>query len=377
MGIVNMRQKEKVILFGRGMVYQQKKERLYRDYAVVLILDNAVKEGAVDIVDEETGVRVMNPIDMSDTSQYSDTPIILLSYALGDMYQQLCKLGISKERILFGTMLEPYNTFERMLFGEGGELILKGEKIFYQNRRRNLFIKIDPSNLEKLMDNLKGTSLYQKSENIVKNLPLIPLDDTYGMRRGTPIDRYYIERFLDAHKKYIQGTVMEIGDREYTNRFGMGRIENSIILHVEKEIMENNQIKGNFATGEGLEEDSIDCLICTQTLPFIYDVYTAADNIVKILKKDGTALITVAGISQIIQYEKLHYGHYWSFTEQSLERLFENNKDIASVDVITYGNVKTSTAFLYGISYEELEKKDLDYQDPNYQLIVAAVVRKK
>ena len=40
-----MEQKEKVILFGRGMVYQRKKESLYRRYEVIAILDNAVKPG--------------------------------------------------------------------------------------------------------------------------------------------------------------------------------------------------------------------------------------------------------------------------------------------------------------------------------------------
>ena len=131
------------------------------------------------------------------------------------------------------------------------------------------------------------------------------------------------------------------------------------------------------STGEGLTEESVDCLICTQTLPFIYDVRSAADHIVRILKRGGTALLTVAGLSQIIQYEKMHYGHFWSFTEQSLRRLFEENAEVDCVDVVTYGNVKTSTAFLYGISYEELSRRDLDFNDPNYQLLVAAVIKKK
>lgn len=37
-----MSKKEKVILFGKGMVYERKKERLFRDYDVTVILDNGV-----------------------------------------------------------------------------------------------------------------------------------------------------------------------------------------------------------------------------------------------------------------------------------------------------------------------------------------------
>lgn len=376
-----MRRKEKVILFGRGMVYQRKKADLYRKYDVAALLDNAVPirrdqgEG-----EEESGTAVLNP---SDAAWYlkeihsPDVPVILLSYALGDMYRQMREMGVEQDRIRFGPMLPPYNTFEKMLFENGGKLVFEEEEIFYQNRKWNLYIKTDPSNLEQLTNTLKDTPLYRNSGDILHSLPLMPLDDTYGMNRGTPIDRYYIEYFLESQKEWIRGTVMEIADRRYTERFGGGRVTDSIILHVDKEAPEINQIKGNLATGDGLEEESLDCLICTQTLPFIYDVQAAADHIVKILKRGGTALVTVAGISQIIQYEMIHYGHFWSFTEQSLKRLFAENVDVASVEVMTYGNVKTSAAFLYGISSEELEPAELDFSDANYQLIIAAVVRKK
>lgn len=383
--------KEKVVLFGRGMVYRRKKERLYSQYEVSAILDNAVKPGESVYLDQEAGegvpasaekenqlperkVAVVNPADIA---LYPDLPVILLSYALGDMYHQLRELGVSSERIWFGPAIAPYNTFEQMLFGNGGGLILEDDEIVYQNEEYQLHIKTDPSDLEKLADSIRDTPLYQKADSILQNLPLTPLDDAYGMGRGTPVDRYYIETFLDLHKELIRGRVMEVGDRTYTEKFGGERVTESVILHVEREEPKIGQIKGDLSTGEGLKEESVDCLICTQTLPFIYDVRSAADQIVRILKKGGTALLTVAGLSQIIQYERLHYGHFWSFTEQSLGRLFEGNAEVDSVDVVTYGNVKTSTAFLYGISYEELSQGDLDFHDPNYQLLVAAVIKKK
>lgn len=383
--------KEKVVLFGRGMVYRRKKERLYSQYEVSAILDNAVKPGESVYLDQEAGegvpvsaekenqlperkVAVVNPADIA---LYPELPVILLSYALGDMYHQLRELGVSSERIRFGPAIAPYNTFEQMLFGNGGGLILEDEEIVYQNEEYQLHIKTDPSDLEKLADSIRDTPLYRKADSILQNLPLTPLDDAYGMGRGTPVDRYYIETFLDLHKELIRGRVMEIGDRIYTEKFGGEKVTESVILHVEREAPEIGQIKGDLSTGEGLKEESVDCLICTQTLPFIYDVRSAANQIVRILKKGGTALLTVAGLSQIIQYERLHYGHFWSFTEQSLGRLFEGNAEVDSVDVVTYGNVKTSTAFLYGISYEELSQGDLDFHDPNYQLLVAAVIKKK
>src|SRR5439155_7463170 len=51
---------------------------------------------------------------------------------------------------------------------------------------------------------------------------LTPLSDAWGFDRGTPIDRYYIERFLKRHQADIRGRVLEIRDSTYTQRFGAG-----------------------------------------------------------------------------------------------------------------------------------------------------------
>ena len=48
-----MGQKEKVILFGRGMVYERKKERLFLDYDVIVILDNRAPLGKDGGIEEE------------------------------------------------------------------------------------------------------------------------------------------------------------------------------------------------------------------------------------------------------------------------------------------------------------------------------------
>src|SRR2546429_6002792 len=60
---------------------------------------------------------------------------------------------------------------------------------------------------------------------------LEPVDRAFGLERGTPIDRYYIEKFLDAHRDDIRGRVLEIGDATYIHRFGGEGVEHSDVLH--------------------------------------------------------------------------------------------------------------------------------------------------
>ena len=55
----------------------------------------------------------------------------------------------------------------------------------------------------------------------------------FGITRGTPIDRKYIEQFLEKYREDIKGEVLEIADNTYTLKYGEDRIKKSYILHVK------------------------------------------------------------------------------------------------------------------------------------------------
>ena len=61
---------------------------------------------------------------------------------------------------------------------------------------------------------------------------LEPVSREFGYDRGLPIDRYYIERFLETHRLDVTGRTLEIGDDEYTRRYGGGRATRRDVLHV-------------------------------------------------------------------------------------------------------------------------------------------------
>jgi hypothetical protein len=49
-----------------------------------------------------------------------------------------------------------------------------------------------------------------------------PVSRVWGLDRGQPIDRHYIEAVLDAHAEDISGDVLEVKDAGYTERFQQG-----------------------------------------------------------------------------------------------------------------------------------------------------------
>lgn len=208
-----------------------------------------------------------------------------------------------------------------------------------------------------------------------KNLRSIkPISKVFGLDRGTPIDRYYIEKFLFENKKYIKGKVLEISESTYSKKFG-SNVETYDVLHFDNS-NKKATIIGDLTNINTLPKNRADCVICTQTLNFIYDVKKAIYGLKHLLKDDGVALITVAGISQISRYDMERWGDFWRFTTKSAHKIFSEVFSSENIEVCFYGNVLSCIAFLEGIAKEELTGEELDFKDENYQMLITIIVKK-
>jgi SAM-dependent methyltransferase len=196
---------------------------------------------------------------------------------------------------------------------------------------------------------------------------LEPLSRDWGLDRGLPIDRYYIEGFLARNSTDIKGRVLEIGDDTYTRRFGGAQVTKSDVLHVE----EGNPLAtiiADLTCADHVPRESFDCIILIQTLHLIYDVRAALQTLQRILKPEGVLLATFPGITQISRRE-WRGSWYWSFTSFSAQRLF-NEVFGEKALVQSYGNVLAASAFLYGIATEDLCREELECRDPDYEVTI-------
>lgn len=202
-----------------------------------------------------------------------------------------------------------------------------------------------------------------------------PVSPVFGLDRGTPVSRYYIERFLAAHADLVRGRVLEVGDSGYSRRYGGDRVESFDVLHATP-ANPDATIVGDLTDERTLPENAVDCFICTQTLGCIYDLAAAVRGAHRLLKSHGVLLATVSGISQISRYDMERWGDYWRFTTASAERLFRP-VFAGGVDVASYGNVLAATAFLQGLAVEDLPDPSLlDDTDDDYQVVISIVARK-
>lgn len=193
---------------------------------------------------------------------------------------------------------------------------------------------------------------------------LKPLSHKFGFDRGTPIDRYWIESFLKQNRSYIHGKCLEVGDHRYTKEFGRNVAE-SDVLDVNKNNKKAN-IYGDLRNlSKIISDNTYDTIILTHVLGQIDDFYAAISECKRILKPRGSLLVTSSCLSPTFDIKN----NYWRFTVSSFKYIF--SKYFKSIYVKSYGNVLAGQYFWVGLAQEEIPRKILEYNDPNFPCIVA------
>jgi SAM-dependent methyltransferase len=193
-----------------------------------------------------------------------------------------------------------------------------------------------------------------------------PLSDHWGRDRGTPVDRYYIEHFLEGARTAIRGRVLEVMNADYTCRFGAA-VERSDVLDIDP-TNPSATIVADLANADDVASETFDCFILTQTLQYIYDLRSAVEHAHRILRPGGTLLCTVPTVSRIARREL--DSEYWRLTTAGCARLFGDVFAGGVVEVRARGNVLSAVAFLVGMAREELSSRELDRDDPFFPVIV-------
>lgn len=184
-----------------------------------------------------------------------------------------------------------------------------------------------------------------------------PLSRAWGYDRGTPIDRYYLDAFLERHRGDVRGRVLDIGDAQNAARFGAAA-ERVDVLHYETG-HPGATVIGDLEIGEGIPRGAFDCVLLVDTLHVIYDIRSAVRAVHDALKPGGVALVSANGLAA----KTLEWDDYWRLTEASMRRLLGEAFGPDQVEVSVYGNVLSATGYLYGLAAQELTLAELDHRD--------------
>jgi SAM-dependent methyltransferase len=202
-----------------------------------------------------------------------------------------------------------------------------------------------------------------------------PIDRAWGYTRGVPVDRHYIEQFVESNAADISGRVLEVQESDYTKRFGGDRVTQSDVLDLNPE-NSRATIVSDLRAAANIPSNQYDCVILTQTLHVINDMAAVLTECHRILKPGGILLATLPCASRLC----LEYGpndDFWRVTAAGARAIMEPIFGADGLQVRWFGNVLANAAFLYGLAVHELTAAELDEKDPYFPLVIGVRARKR
>jgi hypothetical protein len=195
-----------------------------------------------------------------------------------------------------------------------------------------------------------------------------PISATWGFDRGTPIDRYYVDRFFNTHRQAITGRVLEIQTRDHIKKYGRG-VSAADTLDISPEFAPT--FCCDLATATLVPDGSYDCFLLPNTLPFIRSVDDAMRQARRIVRRGGTILATVPAFVPLTP--DVH--DYWHASADGWRIVASRVWPDCDTAVESHGNCLAAAAAMYGIAAEELTEAELDANDPRYPVLVTMSCR--
>ncbi|WP_138733969.1 methyltransferase domain-containing protein, partial [Modestobacter excelsi] len=138
-----------------------------------------------------------------------------------------------------------------------------------------------------------------------------PLSE-WGFDRGTAVDRYYIQRFLDSHRDLVHGRTLEVKEDLYASDLGAERVD---VLDVDPDNSAAT-IVGDLCDPATLPAETFDAAIVTQTLQLVPDPVAGLRTVLRALRPGAAALVTVPAMSRLAgDWDR------WRWTPRGLEEL--------------------------------------------------------
>lgn len=190
--------------------------------------------------------------------------------------------------------------------------------------------------------------------DLKRKLPFCP---QFGHFRGTPIDRYYLDKFVAEIRSEVKATTLEIGGSKRNRE--LYKFTNATSYLAMDLAGSELDITGDAHDPEVIEEGSLDTIVLFNVLEHCERPWIVVDNLYRWLKPQGQVFCMVPNAQRVHRVPQ----DYWRIFPDALNSLFAR---FPRRKLYVYGNPLTTLAAYYGIAAEELSPEELDYYHPNY-----------
>ena len=197
---------------------------------------------------------------------------------------------------------------------------------------------------------------------------LHPICKGFGFSRGTPIDRYYLNQFVDEIRDRVVGKTVELGGVSSNADFYKWRHLTSFVT-VDCRPGRGVDVVGDIHNADLLPPDSVDSVVAFNVLEHCEQPWVVVDNIRTWLRPGGHAFCMVPGAQRIHRMPL----DCWRPMPNAMQWMF---RAFAECQVHQYGSPASVVASYMGIAAEELSAEELDTAHPDYPAAICVAARK-
>jgi hypothetical protein len=223
-----------------------------------------------------------------------------------------------------------------------------------------------------------GPHLTVLSRCVLRGLPIpewgnlrrtLPLSANFGFERGTPVDRFYLHRFLDDNRACITGRVLEVQVSSYTRTYGRN-LELSHTVDINPRF--DATYTCDLADAPQIPCDHYDCFLLPNTLQHVVNLPAVLHTALRVVKPGGTILASAPALLPLIP----DGDDYWRLSPAGWRKALSREWTGCDVAVEGHGNCLAAAAAMYGVALEELTTRELSVHDARYPVLVTISCRK-
>jgi hypothetical protein len=197
-------------------------------------------------------------------------------------------------------------------------------------------------------------------------------NDHFGFDRGTPIDRYYVEKFFEKHRDVITGNILEIDRNMYAGQFGRN------VLRVDSfDIEADPSCPPTFVCDLAhcenvIPTEAYDCVLLPCTLSVLRELGPCLRNALRVVRPNGVILASCATFMPL----NTENADYWHYSPAGWREFLPSVWPGCEIVVEGYGNCLAVVAASMGLVVEDVTPKELDYCDPILPVTTTVFCRK-
>ncbi|AFY41815.1 bifunctional 2-polyprenyl-6-hydroxyphenol methylase/3-demethylubiquinol 3-O-methyltransferase UbiG [Nostoc sp. PCC 7107] len=246
------------------------------------------------------------------------------------------------------------------------------QQLFYQlNLEDDLADINNIQHFQQIVEQLEKLGLLSPETNTIDWGDLkrtVPICQAFGLTRGTPVDRYYLSKFLHEVQSQIGGDILEVGGTPKDKDFYAVNSGTSYkILNIEPGL--GVDIVGDVHNVSLVKANSLDSIIIFNVLEHCYAPWVVVENIHKWLKPGGKCFAMVPSSIRIHATPM----DYWRPLPDAFAWMFKN---FSQHKLYIYGNPISVIASYHGIAQEELTTEELDAFHPDFPVATCIVAKK-